>query len=81
MTLPSVLQSAKYISKTEIIYYEPTDVTTTGSHAVQREQIFTVCAPSSATVVWPGEYLELDIPPDLRDDRILALQPHRHPYL
>ena len=25
--------------------------------------------------MWPGEYLELDIPPDLGNDRILALQP------
>ena len=25
--------------------------------------------------MWPGEYLELDIPPDLGDDSILALQP------
>ena len=24
--------------------------------------------------MWPGEYLELDIPPDLGDDRILAIQ-------
>ena len=47
----------------EIIHYESTDVTTTGSHAVRRAQIFTIRAPPSATVVWPGEYLELDIPP------------------
>ena len=40
-----------------------------------RAQIFTLHASSSTTVVWPGEYLELDIPPDLGDDRILALQP------
>ena len=63
------------IQDSEIIHYEPTDNTTTGSHAVRRAQIFTLRAPSSATVVWPGEYLELDIPPDLGDDRILALQP------
>ena len=64
------------IQDSEIIHNEPTDETTTGSHAVRRAQIFTLRAPSSATVVWPGEYLELDIPPDLGDDRILALQPH-----
>ena len=63
------------IQDSEIIHYEPTDNTTTGSYAVRRAQIFTLCAPSSTTVVWPGEYLELDIPPDLGDDRILALQP------
>ena len=63
------------IQDSEIIHYELTDNTTTGSHAERRAQIFTLRAPSSATVVWPGEYLELDIPPDLGDDRILALQP------
>ena len=63
------------IQDSEIIHYEPTDDTITGSHAVRRAQIFSLRAPSSATVVWPGEYLELDIPPDLGDDRILALQP------
>ena len=63
------------IQDSEIIHYEPTDDTSNGSHAVRRAQIFTLRAPSSATVVWPGEYLELDIPPDLGDDRILALQP------
>ena len=41
---------------------------------MRRAQIFTLRAPPPATVVWPGEYLELDIPPDLGDDRILAIQ-------
>ena len=63
------------IQDSEIIHYEPTDDSTTRSHAVRCAQIFTLCVSSSATVVWPGEYLELDIPPDLGDDRILALQP------
>ena len=61
--------------KTEIIQYEPTNDATTSSHAVLRAEIFTLRAPSSATVVWPGEYSELDILPDLGDDRILTLQP------
>ena len=64
-----------HIQDSEIIHYEPMDDTTTGSHAVRHAQIFTLRAPSSTTVVWPGEYLELDIPPDLGDDCILALQP------
>ena len=63
------------IQDSKIIHYEPTGDTTTGSHAVRLAQSFTLCAPSSETVVWPGAYLELDIPPDLGDDRILALQP------
>ena len=58
-----------------MIYYEPTYVAAIGSPAVRRAQSFTLRAPSSATVVWPGEYLDLDIPSDLGDDPILALQP------
>ena len=48
------------IQDSEIIHYK--DDIATGSHAVRRAQIFTLRAPFSATVVWPGEYLELDIP-------------------
>jgi len=55
------------IQDSEVIHYEPTDDTTA--------QIFILHAPSSTTVVWPGEYLELDIPPDLGDDGILVLTP------
>ena len=50
------------IQDSEIIHYEPTDDTTTCSPAVRRAHIFTLRAPSSAAVVWPGEYLELDMP-------------------
>ena len=46
-----------------IIHYEPTDDTTTRSHAVQHTQIFTLRASS-----WRN-------PPDLGDNCILALQP------
>ena len=63
------------IQDSEIIHYEPTDDTTTCSHAVRRAQTFTLRASSSTTVAWPGAYLKLDMPPDLGDDRILALQP------
>ena len=63
MTLPAKCQGR--IQDSEITHYEPTDDTTTGSPAVRRAHIFTLRAPSSATVVWPREYLEqveLDIP-------------------
>ena len=29
----------------------------------------------SITVLWPGHYVELDVPPDLGEDHVLALQP------
>jgi len=62
------------IQDSEVIHYEPTDDTTAGSHAVRRAQIFTLRAPSSATVVWPG-VLRAGHPPDLEDDGILVLTP------
>lgn len=59
------------IQDSEIIHYEhrsdPT--TTTASLAVQRAQYYTLLAPSSTTVLWPGDY-------DLGEDCVLALQPH-----
>ena len=64
-----------HIQDSEMIHCEHPDDTITGSHAVWCAQSFTLCAPSSTTVVWPGEYLELEIPLDLGDDRTLTLQP------
>lgn len=63
------------IQDSEIIHYEPLCDPTTGSHAVQQAQSCTLHTSSSVTVVWPGKYLELNVPPDLGDDCILALQP------
>ena len=47
----------------------------TASHAVRRAQCYTLRAPPSTTVLWPGDYVELDVPPDLGEDCVLALQP------
>ena len=66
------------IQDSEIIQYEPTGDTTTDCHALRRAQSFTLRTPSSATVLWPREYFELDIPPDLGDYR---MDTDRHPYL
>ena len=32
-------------------------------------------ASSSMTVLWPGDYVELEVPPDLGEEHVLALQP------
>ena len=32
-------------------------------------------ASSSTTVLWPGDYVELEVPPDLGEEHVLALQP------
>ena len=43
---------------------------------MRRAQCYTLRAPSSTTVLWPGDYVELNVPPDLGEDHALALQPH-----
>ena len=45
------------------------------SHAVRRAQCYTLRAPSSKTVLLPGDYVELGVFPDLGEDFLLALQP------
>ena len=62
------------IQDSEVIHYNPVSEST-GSHAVRRAQSYVLRASSSATVVWPGEYVELAVPSDLGDDCVLALQP------
>ena len=62
------------IQDSDVIHYNP-DSDSTGSHAVRRAQSYVLRASSSTTVVWPGEYVELDVPSDLGDDCVLALQP------
>ena len=63
------------IQDSEVIHYEHKSDPSTASHAVRRAQCYTLRAPPSTTVFWPGDYVELDVPPDLGDDCVLALQP------
>ena len=63
------------IQDSEVIHYELTGDPTTGSHAVRREQSYILRACSPGTVVWPEEYVELDMPSDLGEDYVVALQP------
>ncbi|KAK2550541.1 hypothetical protein P5673_028741 [Acropora cervicornis] len=63
------------IQDSEVVHYEHKSDSTTASHAVRRAQCYTLRAPPSTTVLWPGDYVELDVPPDLGDDCVLALQP------
>ena len=63
------------IQDSEVIHYELTGDSTTGSHAVRRAQSYILRASSPATVVWPEEYVELEVPSDLGEDCVLALQP------
>ncbi|KAJ8388921.1 hypothetical protein AAFF_G00126770 [Aldrovandia affinis] len=59
------------------VYRYGTYHTSTDRHAVQRAHVLR--APAKSTV-WPGEYIELDLPPDLCDvDGELAVEPHMMP--
>ena len=63
------------IQDSEVIHYEHKSDPSTASHTVRRAQCCTLRAPPSTTVLCPGDYVELDVPPDLGDDCVLALQP------
>ena len=63
------------IQDSKVVHYEHKSDPTTASHAVHRAQCYTLRAPPSTTVLWPGDYVELDVPPDLGEDCVLALQP------
>ena len=47
----------------KVIYYEHRSDPNTASHAVRRAQSYTLRSPSSTTVLWPGDYVELNVPP------------------
>lgn len=56
------------------IYSYGSQTVATDRHAVRRAHV--IRAHARATV-WPGEYIELDLPPDLCDgDKELAIEPH-----
>ena len=63
------------IQDSEVIHYEHRSDPTTASIAVRRLQCYTLRAPSSTTVLWLDDYVELDVPPVLGEDHVLALQP------
>ena len=51
------------IQDSEIIHYgRPSDNLSCQPHVVRRTQSYVLCSFSPATVVWPGEYLEVDMP-------------------
>ena len=44
-------------------------------HVVRRTQAHVLRAPPSSTTVWPGEYVEVDLPENVPQDTSLALEP------
>ena len=62
------------IKGSNVIYYRGKSLESTENH--RHTQALVIRAPSSPTVVWPGDYLELDIPADINPDTILTIEPH-----
>ena len=69
------------VSKHEVILNNGTTYTyghtpsKSGPHAVRLTQAHLVRAPSVSTTVWPGEYVEVNLPGDYTDDMALAIEP------
>ena len=62
------------IKGTSVTYYSPTS-SDSHHHHVRRTQAHLLRAPAVASVIWPGEYLEMSIPKELEPDISLALEP------
>ena len=64
------------IRDSETIVYTSSEARNSQSDVVRRAHSYVLQSTSPASVVWPGEYLELDVPPDLGEDRAIAIEPH-----
>ena len=42
---------------------------------IRRAQAYVLRAPASTTTIWPGEFIELEVPKDIPQDVTLALEP------
>lgn len=62
------------IKGSDVTYYGTTVPDPTENH-VRRTQAQVLRAPSSPIVVWPGDYIELDIPNEVDPDTTLAIEP------
>ena len=62
------------IKGTSVTYYNPTS-SDSHHHHVRCTQFHLLRSPAVASVIWPGEYLEMSIPKELEPDISLALEP------
>ena len=58
-----------------IYQYGPRSSDRHNSCAVRRTQACVVRAPNFATTIWPGDFIEIDIPSGFPDDTSLAVEP------
>lgn len=62
------------IGDSHVIYYK-TMKDDTPQHRVRRAQGFVLRAPPVTTTVWPGSFLEVDIPTDMHPEDTVAIEP------
>ena len=62
------------IQGSEILAYHPESSASSQAHAVRRIQSYVLRSSAPRTVVLPGEYLELDLPPNIDPDCTLAIE-------
>jgi len=62
------------IQGSEILAYHPESGVSSQAHAVHRTQSYVLRSSAPTTVVLPGEYLELDLPPIIDPDCTLAIE-------
>ena len=69
---PSLQQIS--IQGSHILYYGAEGPDPPENH-VRRTQSHVLRASPSSTVIWPGEYIDIQLPPQIHPDSILALEP------
>ena len=62
------------IQSSNILYYGAEGPDTPQNH-VRRTQSYVLRASPSSTFIWPGKYIDIQLPPQIHPDSILALEP------
>ena len=62
------------IQGSEILAYHPESSASSQAHTVHRTQSYVLRSSAPTTVVLPGEYLELNLPPNIDPDCTLAIE-------
>jgi len=62
------------IQGSQILAYHPESTNSSQAHTIHRTQSYVLRSSAPTTVVLPGEYLQLDIPPNLDPDYTLAIE-------
>ena len=63
------------IQGSETVVYSTDDKHSTQSHAIRHATSYVLRSSSPTAVIWPGDYLEVDVPPELGTDSTIAIEP------